>query len=137
MKFDGHSTSLFWSESMLNYLRRNFPTTTNNELAEWLGLGRATVCRKAKELGLRKDRVWMKEKNRQNLEVAALVCRVKGNPGQFKKGKRNNPSGEFKPGRVVTEEERAKISAYMRRWHRENKCSFRRTIIAAKQKSRV
>lgn len=109
----------YWSETMLGYLRRNFPTTTNQELAEWLGVSPSTVIRKARELGLYKDPDWMAKKSSQNGKIGAMVTRLKGNSGQIKKGEHRNPAGEFKPGHKSSPEAKAKIAEAKKRYYRE------------------
>lgn len=120
VKHEGYSTAIYWSRQMLDYLRRHFATTTNEELAGCLGVGQRTVVRKARELGLRKDQQWLRALWDDHRMMAQSAARRKGNPGTFRKGVRNNPAGEFKPCRKPTEEEIAKRSASMRRWYRHN-----------------
>lgn len=131
MKHEGYSLSYHWSEAMLDYLRRNFPTTTNKELAEWLGMSQVTVTRKAHALGLRKDAKWMAAMNRRNGNIGAAVSRTKGNAGMIKKGEHRNPAGEFKPGYVMSEERKALQSEYMKRLWREKQ----RRQLAARMKT--
>lgn len=54
-----YSTALAWSPQMLSDLRRFFPTTLNQELAEILGVSPRTLIRKARQLGLQKDPTWL------------------------------------------------------------------------------
>ena len=132
MKQEGYSLSYYWSETMLDYLRRNFSTTTNRELAEWLGMSQITVTRKAHALGLRKDAKWMVKMSRRNGNIGAMVNRIKGNAGMIKKGEHRNPAGEFKPGYVMTEERKALQSEYMKQWCKERK---RRALVAQMKKA--
>ena len=127
MKQEGYALSYHWSETMLDYLRRNFPTTTNKELAEWLGMSQVTVTRKAHALGLRKDAKWLTAMSRRNGNIGAAVSRTKGNAGMIKKGEHRNPAGEFKPGYVMSEERKALQSEHMKRCWRERQ---RRQLVA-------
>lgn len=55
MEHRGCATRIYWSGDMLSLIRREFPTTLNEELAGMLGVSPRTLARKAKELGLTKD----------------------------------------------------------------------------------
>lgn len=55
------STSILWTGNMLSDLKRHYATTKNKELADLLGVSIRTINRKAKELGLEKDKAWMIE----------------------------------------------------------------------------
>lgn len=55
------STSILWTGNMLSDLKRHYATTKNKELADLLGVSMRTVNRKAKELGLEKDKAWLIE----------------------------------------------------------------------------
>jgi hypothetical protein len=46
----GRSMRIHWNQTMIDYLKRNFATTLNDELAEWLGVSLRTMVRKAREL---------------------------------------------------------------------------------------
>ena len=56
-----YATRIFWNTQMLDYLRRHFSTTLNEDLADYLGVSLRTMIRKARELGLRKDPRWLSE----------------------------------------------------------------------------
>ena len=47
MTHEGYATRIFWSKAMIDYLRRHFATTLNDELAGCLGVSRRTMIRKA------------------------------------------------------------------------------------------
>ncbi len=91
-----YATSIFWSEQMLSYLRKNFATTLNEELAEWLGVSTRTMIRKARELGLSKDVAWLSSVWEQRRLMAHASSKKKGYPGTFKKGQHASPATEFK-----------------------------------------
>lgn len=59
--YDMQATSILWTGNMLSDLKRNFATTKNKDLAEHLGVSMRTISRKAKELGLVKDKAWLIE----------------------------------------------------------------------------
>lgn len=114
-------TTYYWSESMLDYLRRKFPRTLNAEMAEHLGMSESTIIRKARELGLTKDSVWLRSVWQEHVKIGHIVSRCKGYPGTWKKGQRVNPSGEFKPGHRLTPEQEERRSQAMRRWWQEHR----------------
>lgn len=115
-----YATRIFWNTSMLDYLRRHFPTTLNEELAECLGVSPRTMIRKARELGLEKDPKWLHDVWEERRKLAHFISRSKGYPGGFKKGEHANPAGEFKKGRKPTDEELAKKSEQMKQWYRRH-----------------
>ena len=92
-----HSTRIFWSKDMLDYLRRHFPCTLNEELAGCLGVSHRTMIRKARELGLQKDPAWLKAICDERRQWAHSASRRLGYPGCFKKGHHASPATEFKP----------------------------------------
>lgn len=48
-----------WTPQMLYDLKRLYPTTKNEELAGIFMMSKTTVARKAKSLGIQKDKEWM------------------------------------------------------------------------------
>ena len=116
-----YATRIFWNTQMIDYLRRHFPTTLNEELAGCLGVSQRTMIRKARELGLEKDPQWLAEVWEERRKMAHIIAKKKGYPGGFKKGERANPAGEFKPGRKPSAEETAKRSESMKRWYQRNR----------------
>lgn len=118
MQHEGYATRIHWSAAMLDYLRRHFPTTLNEELAGCIGVSPRTLVRKARELGLEKDPQWLSQIYEERRRMAHCAANRKGNPGCFKKGERRNPDGEFKPGHRLTPEQEQKRSESMRRWYR-------------------
>lgn len=115
-----YATRIFWNTSMLDYLRRHFPTTLNEELAECLGVSPRTMIRKARELGLEKDPKWLADVWEERRQLVHIISKRKGYPGGFQKGQRANPAGEFKPGRKPSDEELAKKSEQMKQWYRRH-----------------
>ncbi len=112
----GNARYIFWSKQMLDDLRRLYPTTTNENMEDILGVGRRTLIRKARELGIEKDAEWMRQKTMLGVKAMHLSNRIHGNKGTFKKGVRNCPEHEFKPGHKLTEEQKARQRESLRRW---------------------
>lgn len=69
----GHATRFHWSENSIAMLRRFFPITSNKEMAGMLGVSARTVERMACKLGLRKDKEYLSNQNRNNLMLANLA----------------------------------------------------------------
>ena len=81
----GTGIAFFWSPQMLDYLQRHFPTTLNEELAGIFGVSSRTLLRKARELGLEKDPVWLHQIWDERRQLARIANKAKGYPGAFKK----------------------------------------------------
>lgn len=127
----GRSTRIHWSKDMLDFLRSNFAITLNDELAGCLGVSLRTMLRKARELGLQKDRRWLSGIWDERRHMAQCVVRRNGNSGQFKKGMRAYPDGEFKAGRVMSQEEKDFRSKIMKRWYLQNPAKAREKALKA------
>jgi hypothetical protein len=119
----GRSMRIHWNQTMIDYLKRNFATTLNDELAEWLGVSLRTMVRKARELGLQKDRQWLVETWNEHCRLGNIISKRKGYPGCFKTGTHNNPEGEFKPGHKLSPEAKKKRTETLNRlyWHNPSK----------------
>ena len=113
----GYARRIFWNSQMLDDLRRMFPTTLNDEMAEYLGVSPRTMIRKARELGLQKDPVWLAQVWEQRRQWAHMASRRKGYPGGFQPGVRSNPDTEFKTGHTLTQEQQEKKREKMRQWY--------------------
>ena len=120
MIHEGYSTAIYWSSYMLEYLKNNFATTLNQDLADWLGVSPRTVIRKARQLGLQKNSEWLTSVYNERRELAHVISRKMGYPGGFRKGHHANPEGEFKKGHKNSEEARAKLSKSMREWYQRH-----------------
>jgi len=120
MEHQGYATRIFWNKDMLDYLRRHYATTLNEELAGCLGVSQRTMIRKARELGLEKDPAWLAAVWEERRQLAHIVSKRTGKPGSFKKGIRHNPDGEFKKGHVESDETKAKRIMSVKRWCRMN-----------------
>lgn len=116
MEHRGYATRIYWSTAMLDYLRRHFPTTKNDELAGCLGVSHRTMIRKARELGLQKDPVWLQQVWDAHRLMAHAANTKMRNPNSFKPGIRHNPAGEFKPGHQLTPEQNRKRIESVKRW---------------------
>ena len=97
---DGNSVRIFWNQQMLSFLKSNYATMLNCELAEWLGVSQRTMIRKARELGLEKNANWLKGIWDENRLMARSASKTKGYPGTFQKGMHASPATEFKKGHV-------------------------------------
>lgn len=110
----GYAKKIYWTGQMLSDLRRWFPTTKNQELAEIFGVSPRTVIRKAKELGLEKNPEWQAQVLRDHCQIMYWHNRKNGWKHTFPKGCK--PVNGFKPGHKPTEEARRKQAEAMRRW---------------------
>lgn len=94
---DHYATRIFWNKDMLDFLRDNFATMLNDELAGCLGVSPRTMIRKARELGLQKDAAWLRALWDERRMMAHAVSKKLGYPGSFQKGQHASPETEFKP----------------------------------------
>lgn len=113
----GYSKRIYWSRQMVDDLKAMYPTTLNEDMAHIVGVSVRTMIRKARDLGLEKDREWLTGVYRENVRVACCLNKVHGNKGQFKKGVRSSPDTEFKTGRMkpLTDEQEAKRRESLKR----------------------
>lgn len=86
MIHDGYAIRIYWDGNMLSMLRRHYPTTTDKEMAEILGVSLRTMKRKALELGLQKDIQWQRKMRRESAMIANLASVRSGKGGWFKPG---------------------------------------------------
>ena len=82
----GYSTRIFWNGNMLSIMQRHYHNTINRELAEMLGVSERSVTRKARELGLEKDKEFISSTSKKNLLLAHIKGKELGYPGCFTKG---------------------------------------------------
>lgn len=120
MQHQGYATRIYWSKDMTDYLRRHFPTTLNDELAGCLGVSPRTLIRKARELGLQKDPIWLAAVWEERRRMAHSANKAHGYPNAYKKGQRANPDGEFKPGHKESAETKARRIENIRKWYRRH-----------------
>ena len=93
---DHYATRIFWSKQMIDDLKREYSTTLNEELAGVLGVSVRTMIRKARELGLSKDKQWLNGIYKSHLHMANASSSINGNAGRIKKGEHRSPATEFK-----------------------------------------
>lgn len=112
-----------WTPQMISTLGHFFPTMFNRYLAQWLGVSLRTLIRKARELGLEKEEGFLDKKREKINELAGEALRARGDVDGtwFKKGVRNNPSGEFKKGHKESAETKAKRIAALKAAHKRKK----------------
>lgn len=89
------SIAIAWSPQMIADLLRMYPQTKNDELAEFFGISKKTVIRKAKSMGLNKTAEFTRAVSQEGLRRARLTNLTRGNKGQFKQGERATPGSEF------------------------------------------
>ncbi len=73
-------------QHMLSIMRRHYHNTLNRELAEMLGVSERSVTRKAREMGLEKDKGFVASLSREHLLLANARSKELGYPGGFTKG---------------------------------------------------
>lgn len=100
VEHEGYATRIFWNQQMLHFLKNNYATTTNDELAGCLGVSTRTMIRKARQLGLQKDKEWLAQTWNDNRMMAHAVSKRMGYPGTFRKGEHASPATEFKKGHL-------------------------------------
>lgn len=93
----GYATSIYWNKQMIDDITRLYPTTKNEDLADMLGVSLRTLVRKARELGIKKNKEWLRSVWNENRKLAHLVSKVKGHPGTFQKGCTIGKDYWFKP----------------------------------------
>lgn len=90
-----------WSKQMIDDLCRMFPTNTNQDIADFLGVSVRTVVRKARKLGLRKDENWFHQIILSHAKEGHIIHRRLGYPGAIKPGEHRSPATEFKKKNVL------------------------------------
>ena len=120
-----YATRIYWTGQMLSDLRRLYPTTKNEMVAEVCGVSVRTMIRKARELGLQKDEAWLHGVWDDHRKMAHMAGRAKGYPGCFKKGVRQSPATEFKKGHKESDESKAKRGAAVRRLNDAHRSELR------------
>ena len=131
MQHEHYAVRIHWSRGMLDYLRANFATTLNQELAECLGVGHRTMIRKARELGLEKDREWLLVIWNERRRMAQSASRLKGHPGAFKKGCQLGRDYRFRKGHTLTPEQQGRRRVAMRKWYRSHPAEARAKALKA------
>ena len=139
MEHRGYVKRIYWNRDMLDRLRRDYPTTLNDELAGCLGVSPSTMHRKVRELGLKKDPDWLARVWEERRRWAQVEKRRLGHPGCFRKGERRSQATEFKAGHILTPEQLQKRSQSMRRWYLLNpeKAKAKALKAAATRRARI
>lgn len=139
MEHRGYAKRIYWNRDMLDMLRRDYPTTLNEELAGCLGVSPSTMHRKAREFGLKKDPEWLAQVWEERRRWAQIEARRLGHPGSFKKGVRSSPETEFKAGHSLSAEQQQKRSKSMQRWYLLNpeKATAKAQKAAATRRARI
>lgn len=83
---NGYSVRIYWTGDMISILRRYFPNTKTEEVAEMIGVSPRTVIRKARELGLRKDLEFVQQVWNENRMLAQASNKIHGIKNTFQKG---------------------------------------------------
>lgn len=91
-----YNIKIFWSPSMIEELKKYYPTTTNKEIQEILGVTAWELRVKAKELGLKKDKEYTRKQSLESLLIGHAVSKEKGYPGSFQKGNQAGKAYWFK-----------------------------------------
>lgn len=69
-----------WTSDMLYCLRNYYPDTNNHEVADLLGISFRTVIRKAKELGITKDKDYLDARTKQGCIIMRIINEARGYP---------------------------------------------------------
>lgn len=93
-----------WTEEMLRTLTEEYPDKLNAEIAQRLGVTKAVVEHKARELGLRKPPDF-NERHRKAIYARRTV--PYRNDGWFRKGTRTGEESRFRKGHTESEEGKA------------------------------
>lgn len=100
-------SAIVWTDSMLDMLRAEFPTSLNKKLSCKIGVSVRTMIRKARELGLEKVETFMTDNQKEIIDAIKFGQRVSHNTGwhktQFQKGCNPNEYS-FKPGHINNKE---------------------------------
>lgn len=86
MEHNGYATRIYWSQDMIDILKRYYPIEKNEVVAGLCGVSIRTMIRKSRELGLRKNKDFLRQVWNENRKLAHLVNKVKVNSGMIKKG---------------------------------------------------
>ena len=131
MEHRGYGTRIHWSASMLDYLRTHYARTINQELCDHLCMSQRTMARKARELGLQKDRQWLTEVWNERRKLAHMIARAKGYPGKFMPGDERGKAGQYKKGHRLTDEQEAKRVAAVHEWAKRHRKETRERMLKA------
>lgn len=82
MEHNGMALKIFWNKDMLDILHKYYPNTKNEEVADRCGVSQRTMIRKARELGLRKNKDFIHEVCCDNLKLAVLSRKIQSYKGK-------------------------------------------------------
>lgn len=125
---------IYWTGQMLSDLKRWFPTTKNEELSECLGVSPRTLVRKARELGLEKDKDWLDGVWMEHCRMMKAVNKRDGWKCLFKPG--NMSGNRFRKGHKASEETKRKQGEAIRRWAMANPTKTRERGLKAAETRR-
>lgn len=83
---NGKAISIHWDGNMLSIIRKYYPISNTAEVAEMLGVSVASVQRKVRKLGLKKDREYMRSMIKEKQFFATLASLKSPNRSKFEKG---------------------------------------------------
>ena len=119
-----------WSDERIDYLKANFATKFNKDLAAALGCGWRTVIRKARELGLEKEDGFL-DKKRPEIVKLQIAADKPANPMKGVKGW-SVPGGkefQFKLGHIPASKSNPEVA---KRLHSSRNETIRRERIRVK-----
>lgn len=86
---NGTGLSIVWTNRMIELLQLHYPITKNEELPDLFGISERAIRRKAKELGLKKDKSWMNKVLKENLFYAEIAFKKKVRENKNNNGRNN------------------------------------------------
>lgn len=66
-----------WTPQMVSDLKRFYPVTKNEELADIFMMSAKTIWKKAKELGIEKDKAWLNKIRAENALIGGYATKRK------------------------------------------------------------
>lgn len=76
MEHNGNSLKIFWNKDMLDILQEYYPKAKNEEVADMCGVSQRTMIKKARELGLSKNKDFIHKVCCDNLKLAVLQRKI-------------------------------------------------------------
>lgn len=101
-------SKIIWTDEMIKIMKKEFPVNFNKEIAKKFGIGWRSVVRKARELGIKKEPLFLEKRRRTITQMAVEALPPNNNKGNkgwsvpnahlnlFKKG--NIPPNKRIPG---------------------------------------
>jgi hypothetical protein len=94
-------------------------------------MSQRTMIRKARELGLQKDRRWLTEVWNERRKLAHMIARAKGYPGKFEPGDERGKACQYKKGHRLTAEQEAKRVVAVHEWAKRHRKETRERMLKA------